>query len=139
MEIRERKFKKEFVFNAVRSGGKGGQNVNKVSTKIELYFNLYNPNWLSEEEKNILSTKLKEKISLDGNLRITAQKERSQYLNKLDAIEKFYTLLENSFKKKKKRKNTKPTLISREDRLFSKKIKSEKKAGRSRNFIKEID
>jgi len=71
-------------------------------------------------------------------LKIVSQNERSQYLNKLDAIKKFNKLIEKAFKKEKVRRKTKPSLISKEERLISKKIDSRKKSNRSRNFLNDI-
>lgn len=128
----------ELNFQASRSGGKGGQNVNKVSTKIELNFDIPNSKLLSDDEKNILLEKLKNKTDKYGILRITSQSERSQHLNKLRAIEKFIITIERAFKKEKPRKKTKPTKSSSEERLVSKKIESQKKSNRSKKFLNEI-
>lgn len=136
--MREIDFKNELKFQASRSGGKGGQNVNKVSTKIELIFDVINSILLSDEEKNTLLVKLKNKIDKNGVLKITAQNERSQYLNKQAAVKKFYSILENAFKKEKIRRKTTPTGISRVERLNFKKIISKKKSDRSKDFLKEI-
>jgi ribosome-associated protein len=70
-------------------------------------------------------------------LRIVSQKERSQLLNKLDAIKKFYVIIEKAFKKEKQRHKTNPTKISKEERLSSKKIVSQKKSYRSKDFLKD--
>jgi ribosome-associated protein len=136
--MREIDFENELKFQASRSGGKGGQNVNKVSTKIELNFDIPNSKLLDDEEKNILTVKLKNKLDKNGILKIVSQNERSQYLNKLDAIKKFNKLIEKAFKKEKVRRKTKPSLISKEERLISKKIDSRKKSNRSRNFLNDI-
>lgn len=130
-------FNSEFVFQASRSGGKGGQNVNKVSTKIELNFDIPNSSLLYDEEKSILLEKLSNRIDKNGILKIVSQSERSQLLNKNRAIEKFYELLEKAFKKEKPRHKTKPTKSSQEERLKSKKVKSQKKSDRRRDFIDE--
>jgi len=136
--MRKIDFENEFIFQASRSGGKGGQNVNKVSTKIELNFDITNSMLLSDEEKNILSIKLKNRIDKNGVLKIVSQTERSQLLNKLDAIKKFYSILEKAFKKEKKREKTNPTKISKEERLNFKKIISKKKSCRSKDFLRDI-
>ena len=129
-------FYNEFIFTAVRSSGKGGQNVNKVSSKIELTFDVLNSSLLNDEEKNIILIKLSKRINKDGVLRITEQSDRSQFVNKGNAIKRFYELMEKAFKKEKKRKKTKPTKISKEKRLISKKIISEKKSLRNK-FIQD--
>jgi ribosome-associated protein len=130
-------FESEFEFQASRSGGKGGQNVNKVSSKIELCFDINNSVLLNDDEKNILLEKLKNKIDKKGILRIVSQKERSQLLNKFDTIKKFYIIIEKAFRKEKKRHKSNPTKISKEERLSSKKIVSQKKSYRSKDFLKD--
>lgn len=136
--MRKIDFKDELKFQASRSSGKGGQNVNKVSTKIELIFDVYNSILLSGEEKNTLIMKLKNKIDKNGVMKITAQNERSQYLNKQNAVKKFYSILEHALKKEKIRRKTSPTEVSRVERLNFKKIISEKKSDRRKDFLKEI-
>lgn len=136
--MRKIDFGSELNFQASRSGGKGGQNVNKVSTKIELSFDIVNSELLTDEEKEILLKKLKNKTDKNGVLRIVAQSERSQYLNKLDAVDKFYGLMEKALKKEKVRHKTNPTKISKEERLTKKKIVSRKKTERSKDFLKDI-
>ena len=131
-------FESELIFHASKSGGKGGQNVNKVSTKIELNFDINNSKLLNDIEKNILLEKLKNKIDKNGVLRIVSQNERSQYLNKLQAIKKFKILLDNAFRKDIKRIKTNPTIISKEVRLNTKKIISQKKSSRNKDFLNEI-
>lgn len=118
---------KELVFKTSRSSGSGGQNVNKVSTKVELRFNLFDSEALSEEEKVRVSEKLKNKISQEGILIVTSDSERTQLGNKKKVIELFIFLIEKSLIKPKKRTKTKPTKASKEKRLKEKKIQSEKK------------
>jgi len=130
MDIRDRNFQDEFVFQASRSGGPGGQNVNKVSTKVELRFHVGNSVLLSEEEKAIISVKLINKINNLGELILVSQKERSQLKNKDNVIEKFYVLIEKTLAPRKKRLETKPTKASVERRLESKRVQAKTKINR---------
>ena len=132
MNIRERDFTKEIEIKAVRSSGKGGQNVNKVSTKIELVFDVNASALLSEAEKARISEKLSNRISKEGKLILQSQESRSQLINKDIAIKKLYKLFESALKKEKPRKESKPTKSSKETRLKIKKVSSDKK--KNRNF-----
>jgi len=128
--LKDRDFSAEFTFTASRSSGPGGQNVNKVSSKIELRFNVPESNLLTEEEKEIIQTKLAAKINSEGELILVAQSERSQLMNKEKVTEKFYLLLTKALTPVKKRKPTKPSRAAREKRLEEKRIRSEKKERR---------
>lgn len=96
----------EFIFKAVRSGGKGGQHVNKVSTKIELYFSVTQSRILSDKEKNLLQTKLKHLLNEEGIIRITSDSHRSQKQNKEEAVQKLQLLLIKALTPQKKRIKT---------------------------------
>lgn len=113
----------EIQFITSRSGGPGGQNVNKVNSKVELRFDVRNSSLLSDEQKETLLIKLSGKISLEGVLSVVSQRERSQLANKEDAISKFYSLISKALRPVKPRKRTKPTRSSVEKRLTGKRIK----------------
>ena len=138
MNIKDRNFEAEMYFIASGSGGKGGQNVNKVSTKMSLNFDIHNSNLLTEEEKQVLKLRLKNKIDKNGFIRIVSQTERSQLLNKKKAITRFNDLLANALKVKKSRVESKPSNSSKEKRLVSKKNISQKKSLRKINFNSEL-
>jgi ribosome-associated protein len=117
----------EFKFNTSRSGGAGGQNVNKVNTKVEVRFSIPNSNILTDEEKSILLEKLANKLTLEGELIIVSQVERTQLGNKEKCIQKFYTTITRALKPTKKRVATKPTRASKEKRISDKKVLAERK------------
>ena len=125
-------FLKEVNFKTSRSGGKGGQNVNKVSTKVELIFNVGNSLLFSDEEKAILAEKLEGKLDSQGNLHVVSQKDRSQLANKEDAIDKALLLLDKALRVQKKRKPTKVPKSVIEKRLVGKSVVSTKKQNRKR-------
>jgi ribosome-associated protein len=127
-------FEGEFVFNATRSSGPGGQNVNKVSTRIELRFDIMNSALLNENEKLLLLNRLKSKISKEGILIIVTQTERSQFENKERSVQKFYTLITKALTPVKKRRKTLPTAASRVKRKEGKVKQSMKKARRKPSF-----
>jgi ribosome-associated protein len=129
-KIKKQLFNPEFEFQASRSSGPGGQNVNKVNTKVTLRFNVPDSNVLELEEKSILMEKLGNKMDNEGNLIIQCQEKRSQIQNKEIAIRKFYDLLLKAFHKKKIRKATKPGKAAIEERIKEKKRISERKKNR---------
>jgi len=129
-DLQNRNFENEFNFQTARSSGPGGQHVNKVSSKVELRFDVDNSQLLSEEEKQIVKEKLFNRINNQGILYISVQLDRSQLRNKQHAIEKFYQLISKALTPKKRRKATRPSRASRERRLEGKRKASEKKARR---------
>lgn len=120
----------EVNFRASRSSGKGGQHVNKVSTKIEIRFDLKNSFAFDEDEKKILFRKLKSKLTDAGEIIINSQGTRSQWKNRESAKEKLIGMLEKALIPSKERIASKPSKASKEKRLKVKKIKSEVKSGR---------
>jgi ribosome-associated protein len=126
--------KDELTFTTSRSGGPGGQLVNKVSSKVMLRWDIANSSKLNLEEKQILLQKLKSRLVQDGVLLIVSQESRSQHDNKQAAIDKLNELLKKAFEKKKSRKATKKTKSSQEKRLTEKKKASEKKEWRRKEF-----
>lgn len=117
-----------------RSSGKGGQNVNKVSSKAELYFDVNASLVLTDEQKQILFQKLKNNISDEGTLKLTSSEARTQLDNKALVKEKFIKLLKKAFHVKKKRVPTKVSKAAKEKRLKEKKLKAEVKKLRGEKF-----
>jgi ribosome-associated protein len=128
-ELKSRNFESEFLYSTSRSSGPGGQNVNKVSTKVELRLNLLLTSSLAENEKEIIFNKLKNKINKEGEIILVSQSERTQLMNKVAVTEKFYELVSKALTVQKKRRSTRPTLSSKIKRLESK---------RSRGNIKKL-
>ena len=126
-EIAKEKLINEFVFSASRSSGPGGQNVNKVNTRVELRFNVEASEVFSELEKYRIKDKLANRINAAGELVLASETERTQLGNKEKVIEKCFSLIEKALSVRKKRIKTNPTASSKRKRIDDKKIKGKKK------------
>jgi ribosome-associated protein len=128
---------KEIAFKTARSGGKGGQNVNKVETMVEGRFHVSSSVILNAEQKEIIIAKLSNRITEEGYLLVRSSTERTQLGNKEKVIEKIHHLINNALIPRKKRTATKPTQASKARRIRAKKEKAIVKE--SRRKIKDYE
>jgi ribosome-associated protein len=124
----------ELVFTASHSGGPGGQNVNKVSTRVTLWFDVVNSPSLSQEQKELIMRRLQNRIGKDGVLRVISQQTRSQAANKELAVERFVELMREALRRVPARKKTRVSRAARERRVEKKKQRSILKGERSKQF-----
>ena len=130
--MKTEKLIKELNFKATRSSGAGGQHVNKVSSKIELFFDVENSAEFSDEEKRLLFKNLSTRLTKENILLLSCDESRSQHKNKELAIQRFLELIQHALIIPKKRKTTKPSKASIRKKAENKKKISVKKALRKK-------
>jgi ribosome-associated protein len=135
----DEKIQLEFTFKTSRSGGAGGQHVNKTETRVELFFNVRHSEALSMQQKILLQKNLRSKLTESGSLRIVVSDTRSQTRNKEIAIQRILALIKKELIIQKKRKQTKPTRGSVKKRLEGKSKKADIKKNRKRVKKNDLD
>ena len=127
----------ELSFAASRSGGPGGQNVNKVATKVTLTFAVASSPSLTDEQRVRILARLATRISKDGVLRVVSQRHRTQGANRAAALERFVALLAAALAVEPDRVPTRPTRVSRQRRVSEKKLRARTKQTRRRVALEE--
>ncbi|WP_345955676.1 alternative ribosome rescue aminoacyl-tRNA hydrolase ArfB [Mucilaginibacter sp. PAMB04168] len=127
MNFSKAELQKEVIYKASRSGGKGGQNVNKVSTKVELLFNIQQSVLFTDEQKARLVSKLQVRFNRDGLVQVISEEERSQLMNKERAMDKLISMLIQALHQPKLRKPTKVSKQAKAKRMEQKRLQSVKK------------
>ena len=130
MKITKAELLREIKYKTSRSSGKGGQNVNKVSSKVELNWDVNASDLFSEEQKRLILMKCSNRLNSEGFLQVITEEERSQYLNKERSLDKLITLIVKALHIPKLRKASKPKKSAIEKRLKSKQMQSLKKINR---------
>lgn len=130
-ELRERAGAEAFTFAFSRSGGPGGQNVNKVNTRVTLLFDLGRCRWLTPAEKDRVATRLRTRLTAAGCVQVVSSRHRTQAANRAAAVERFFELLEAALAQPRTRRPTRPTRSSVRRRLAEKRTVSERKRLRS--------
>lgn len=134
MNFTKADLERDVHYKTSRSGGKGGQHVNKVSTKVELLFSVETSDLFTVDEKHLLLSRLHSRLNKEGFLQVVCDEERSQLINKEIALEKLINILTKALHRPKKRKATKPSKTSITARLDSKRKQALKKINRRITF-----